>query len=299
MNDLSPLGDGLFYPKEKEELTSLLNDLLSQAPDPEESTDCIVTPHAAYTYSGKHMATAFNALKNGPKAAPERIIILAPLHREAEPGIYLPPAGGIELPNGRINFDTQGIELLKDKNFFSYWDVPFLEEPAIELQLPFVLRLFPGIPVLPVYANVEKKKVQKALADGLLLLPDSLIIITTNLTGFKKREESRLLADEFLSSVGNDSIEDNSSKSDHKQFDPDSWKANRKGGLPKPCGLELLSAFWLYSAKKYPDSAPHIKILSSGPDTPGPEEISSAETVSVDDKCAYYAGFGIFMESDV
>ncbi|MBI9102969.1 MAG: AmmeMemoRadiSam system protein B [Spirochaetales bacterium] len=291
MNELSPLVDGLFYPGEKDELISLLDSLLNKAPASVESTDYIVTPHAAYTYCGIPMAAAYKALDLDKDNPPERIIILAPLHREAEPGLYLSSAEGIELPIGRINFDLEAIQLLKKQKFFSTWDVPYQEEPGIEVQLPFVSHLFPDIPVLPIYANVEKRAIQKGLAEALLLFPDSKFIITSNLTGFLQRERSLALAEEFLSAI--------SARKEDASFDPESWKQSRKGGLPRPCGLELLSAFWLYWQKKYSGVEPDMRILSWGPDTEerkaNAAEISAlVESPGREDKCTFYAGFGLF-----
>ena len=280
MDDLKTLGDGLFYPADGKELVSLIEELVEAAPLPESKTDTVVTPHAAYEFCGKYMASAFKALKT---ETPDRIVVICPVHRELDDGIYLPPAGGIVLPSGKILFDREGIDKLSNLPLGRILDIPYLEEPAMELQLPFIGKLYPGVPVLPIYLQAGKKAIRKQAAEAFSGLADSYFVVSTNLTDFRPREESRRLAEEFLTGVcsgfpGKPVV-----------FDPEKWQTGRKGGKPAPCGLDILSVLRIMNTKKYPENETFMEILSWGPDTPDEPENGRPE-----DKASFYGGFAVY-----
>ncbi len=274
MKEILSLADGLFYPRKKEELTSLIEKVLEEAPEPEMPADAIVTPHAAYKFCIPHMASSFKSLQN---KNPSRIIILAPLHRECENEIFLPEGDLFATPFGKIHIDTRAVEELGNAPLIKKWEVPFLEEPAVELQLPFISYLFPHVPVLPVFSNCRTVKVKKALASVLASLKNTELIITSNLTEFRPWQESAREAKDFIDDV----------EKKEPLFNPESWDRERKGGLSRPCGIGLLSAWWRFSSVEYQNGTQKMKILSWGPDKPEKEMTSG-------DKAGYYGGFALY-----
>ena len=287
MNELASLADGLFYPADRSELDELITGFLTKSENsrPEDKSDQgtlrgVITPHGAYQYCGAYMASAYTALaREAAGKKPERIILISPLHRESEEGFFMTACTGITLPAGPFRFDQTAAESLSKRPFFSFNELPFAEEPSLEIQFPFLFKLFPDIPVLPLFGRSLRAGTLKALGAGLEQLPESLIVLTSNLGDYRPREESRALADEFINAL------------EEPGFSPSAWLSERKGGLPKPCGIELLQGLWSFFNKQDNKGALMVKTLSWGPD------IKEAEAEPGNDKAAFYGGFGLYSQN--
>ena len=94
--------EGLFYPADKDELLSRTQELLDRASTPPGRASAIITPHAAFDYSGHIAAEAF-------KAAAQRTIktavLLGPVHRDLSDAIILPESTKFHTPLGDIAVD--------------------------------------------------------------------------------------------------------------------------------------------------------------------------------------------------
>ncbi|MEK0338086.1 MAG: AmmeMemoRadiSam system protein B, partial [Nitrosopumilus sp.] len=69
---------GAFYPANKEEIESMLNEFLKNVPNINiKEPKAIIVPHAGYIYSGQVAAYAYSLLKKYKK---QKIILLGPSH---------------------------------------------------------------------------------------------------------------------------------------------------------------------------------------------------------------------------
>ncbi len=218
------LVDGILYPGERSELNSFIDKLLLENPSPHRGASGIIVPHGWYELCGPVMARAYSALNrqsvpdneagrsaeavggDGPAAPPagiERIIILAPVHREFGPHLFLPEFDCFATPLGSVGIDREiKADLLRDNPMFEEDNTPYKEEHCIEVQLPFLQHLFPGVPVVPIFLGESSRKVAIACAKSLnavlsLNIPKTLFVATTNSADSPLPESAEEAADRF------------------------------------------------------------------------------------------------------
>ena len=142
-----PIVDGLFYPAKREVLAALIDDLLSRSPTPEGSSMAVISPHAGYEYAGEVMAAAFRAIA---RRRVRTAVLIGPVHRDPEEGIFLPESERFSTPLGEIGVDEEAAAaLIAGDPLFRRYDIPHLEEHCLEVHLPFLARMFPGIAIVP------------------------------------------------------------------------------------------------------------------------------------------------------
>ncbi len=197
----TPIVDGIFYPAEKGRLKETIAQLLETCGTEPGFAFGIVSPHAGLSYSGPYVASAFqSAAKRTIKTA----IILAPLHREIEDAIILPESESFATPLGDIAVHSAFIEELENCSTKFYRnDIPHLEEHSIEVQLPFIQYLFPEACIVPILLGKITKSNCRILAQALQLsfekhYDTSLFVISSNLSSYRKKEDSLRHADTML-----------------------------------------------------------------------------------------------------
>lgn len=146
-----PAVAGSFYPAVAEELEALLDELLaapSPAVGPDQEIVGLLVPHAGLVYSGRVAAKGWRSLVGDPPA----VVVVAGTNHFAPwlNGVALWPRGAWASPLGPVGVDEElagRILALGD---------PFLDdrsahrrEHSIEVQLPFLRRLLPGVPFVP------------------------------------------------------------------------------------------------------------------------------------------------------
>ena len=92
----NPAVAGLFYPKDKESLGTLVDTLLSRArtegaPGGKRLPKALIVPHAGYVYSGPVAARGYSLLEPGRDRI-TRVVLLGPSHRVFLQGLALPGA---------------------------------------------------------------------------------------------------------------------------------------------------------------------------------------------------------------
>ncbi|MBU0928717.1 MAG: AmmeMemoRadiSam system protein B [Spirochaetes bacterium] len=144
---------GIFYPDDAAGLIDAVDDALCAALGPDSRNEptrpiAIVSPHAAFEYACDVQAAAWASAARGPV---DRVVIVAPLRRRGESAAYLPESDAFRTPLGDIEVDTGACADLESCNtLFSCNDIPHLESHAIEVQLPFMRRLFPEALLVPI-----------------------------------------------------------------------------------------------------------------------------------------------------
>ena len=145
----TPAVAGQFYPSDPEKLAKAVDGFLSDAVAPsEERPIAIVCPHAGYIYSGQIAADAY---KQASKHAYDLVVILGVNHTTAGfDGVAICPGSGFETPLGTAAIDEALARTITaaDKRF-KFDEAVYGREHSIEVQLPFIQRLFPNAKILP------------------------------------------------------------------------------------------------------------------------------------------------------
>jgi MEMO1 family protein len=181
------LVDGLFYPGRRDALASQVDGLLSRSGAPRGARFAVIAPHAGYEHAGEVMAAAYRAVAMRPVRT---AVLIGPVHRDPEPGIFLPESTAFDTPLGPVPVDAAAVSALEAADpLFRRWDLPHLEEHCLELQLPFLLRLFPGLGIVPLLVGGADERTVDALCRGLRLTfgdgeDYTVFVVTANMSSY-------------------------------------------------------------------------------------------------------------------
>ena len=177
-----PIVDGLFYPARSDQLSVLVDQLLSSSLTPQGSCFAAVSPHAAYELAGPVMASAFRAVA---RRTARSLVLVGPVHRDPQSGFFLPESERFATPLGEIEVDQQiASELVARDPAFVRNDIFHLEEHCLEVQIPFLARLFPGVGVVPILVGSRGPAAVASLSAGLAAVmernPESTVVIVSS-----------------------------------------------------------------------------------------------------------------------
>ena len=155
---------GSFYPEKENELNRLIDIYLSKVEpyDRESNTLGVIVPHAGYVYSG---ATAAYAYKYVQQKKVKRVFLIAPSHRGGQTPFSVLLYRLLKTPLGNLSVDQDiAKKLSDDKRFFfnSFFD---RQEHSLEVQLPFLYRLFQDAKIIPIMFNHQTHDNALYLAD--------------------------------------------------------------------------------------------------------------------------------------
>jgi AmmeMemoRadiSam system protein B len=198
--------DGSFYPAEPEGLAEVVDHFLQKAPRPPAGRVLgAVVPHAGYIYSGLTAGMAFGALRNLKPAA---VVVLGPSHRVSLHGVRVLSVEGFETPLGGLSAAQDLSEELLDTLGPDAAGAAFCEH-SVEVQLPFLARALPGIPVVEIIFGPPDQRVVRQVVSALrraLKTRDLLVVASTDLSHYYARPQCRVLDDRFRELlVGGDS----------------------------------------------------------------------------------------------
>jgi hypothetical protein len=106
----------------------------------------VVVPHAGYVYSGAAAGAVYARLD-----PPESCVILGPNHTGLGVAAAIMTSGTWETPLGEVAIDADLAGAILDRSrVLEEDDRAHRKEHAIEVQLPFLQVLFPGLPFVPI-----------------------------------------------------------------------------------------------------------------------------------------------------
>lgn len=191
--------EGIFYPADKDTLEKEITSLLESAASEPGKAEGILVPHAGYRYTGKTAAEAFRACS---LRKVNLAVVISPVTRDPEDGIFLSDYDFFETPMGKIKTDRESAEaLLKRGGRFVKDNFPFMEEHSIEVQLPFIQHLFPDAMLLPVHLGKQNSGTIRQLIKGLQELfgkrEDILYVVSGNISGYLPEKGAKEQAEAF------------------------------------------------------------------------------------------------------
>lgn len=146
----------------------------------------LVVPHAGYVYSGRAAAVGYATLRSG---AYRRAVIIAPSHFSRFRGVALLDVECFSTPLGVVPVDTGGVAMLVGRPLLRDDAEPYLEEHALEIQLPFLQRVLPEVSVLPMLVGDLVDDDDAKLADVLRTLADAhtVFIVSSDFVHYGRR----------------------------------------------------------------------------------------------------------------
>lgn len=195
---------GQFYSGDAEQLSAALEAFFQDAAAPRtEQPVALVVPHAGYVYSGQITADAFNQAR---PFAYQTIVILGTNHTKAgfrNIGVY--PGAGMRTPLGTLPVNRELAEQLIDSSEDCIYRAGVHEkEHSVEVQLPFIQHLFPGINIVPVVVGTAEMNMCLRFGKALgRLLQDrnALIVASSDLSHYPTHEAAAQVDRDTLRSM--------------------------------------------------------------------------------------------------
>ena len=141
---------GKFYPGNDDLLSAGIDFLMGDAVEPIVNDPVgLIVPHAGYIYSGQIAADAYNQARNSEY---DLIVILGTNHTTAGfNGVSIFTGSGYKTPLGIASIDQEiASKLINSNPSILFEPKVHRREHSVEVQVPFIQRLFPGVPILPV-----------------------------------------------------------------------------------------------------------------------------------------------------
>lgn len=145
----------------------------------------VIVPHAGYRFSGPVAGTAY-AVAAASGLTPEGVVILGPSHFWPLLGAAVPRLSAWRTPIGEVTIDAQRRERALAAGCRGD-DRPHASEHSIEVQLPFVQRLYPDAPVLPVAVGEGPPEAVAAALEA-TLDESTLLIVSSDLSHYLDAE---------------------------------------------------------------------------------------------------------------
>ncbi len=186
-----PAVAGTFYPDDPAVLRNHVAAAISQAAretPPIKGVRAIIAPHAGYVYSGPVAAHAFAAI--GDDADIRRIVLMGPAHTVPLSGIAAPRWDAFATPLGTVPVDVKARAKIARLPFVTISDTPHAREHALEVELPFIQVLFPGVPVLPlVVGQTAPEDIARLMEE--LWDDHTLFVISSDLSHYEPYSRAR------------------------------------------------------------------------------------------------------------
>jgi AmmeMemoRadiSam system protein B len=156
---------GTWYPGTKGALTQDVDAYLEAATSgPRGELRAIIAPHAGLMFSGPVGAYAYKATAGGDF---DVAVLVGPSHFVAFEGAALWPEGGFDSPLGVARIDERGARALAEYSVVQPLPSAHRREHSLEMQLPFLRRLHPDLPIVPVLIGLQHRETIDALAQAI------------------------------------------------------------------------------------------------------------------------------------
>jgi len=206
----TPAVAGTFYPADPAELAKMVDGFLAEAQAqvaPIPGVVAVVAPHAGYIYSGHVAAFSYAALK-GRKI--ERVVVIAPSHYEAFPFAAVYDGAAYLTPLGRVPVDREfAAQLAKSSRLIQLSSRGHVGrgehgEHSVEVQLPFLQRMFGQFQVVPVIMGDQSYEVCRALGVALAKMirgPETLIVASSDLSHYHPYDDAERIDHKTLRAI--------------------------------------------------------------------------------------------------
>jgi len=188
----------MFYPASSSELGSLVDRLLA-AVSPPKQTACpkaLIVPHAGYVYSGPIAASAFARIAPFGKQI-ERVVLVGPAHRVFVDGLASPGATRLRTPLGELEVDGDALASVGvAPNVAAH-----AREHSLEVELPFLQRVAPNAKIVPIATSRAKPETIGKALDALWGGPETLIVISSDLSHYLPYAEGRKLDEQTCARI--------------------------------------------------------------------------------------------------
>jgi hypothetical protein len=249
-----PIVAGSWYPGKPEVLSQDIRRYLDTAKKEQIEGEilALISPHAAYVYSGPVAAHAYRLIEGKTF---EAVVVVAPSHQALFRGASIYPQGGFRTPLGVIPIDAELCRRLMEKRK----EIQFIpdahaQEHSLEIQLPFlqvVLRSFKLIPIVmePYWSWESCQSLASAIAET-VRGKNVLLIASSDLSHFHSYDKAVELDKIILGHI--------------EKYDPEGLYQDLKGDRAEACGGGAILSMMLAAKALGANQGKVLKYLNSG-----------------------------------
>ena len=185
---------GTWYPGIAGALTRDVDAYLNRAADgPAGTVHAIIAPHAGLMFSGPVAAYAYKATARGDF---DVAVLVGPSHFVAFEGVALWPVGAFDSPLGAARIDEAGARAIAESPVVHDMPSAHRREHSLEMQLPFLRRVHPELPIVPMLIGFQRRETIEALADAIVRAftgRRTLLIASTDLSHYFDAKTAKTL----------------------------------------------------------------------------------------------------------
>lgn len=184
-----PAVAGTWYPASAAVLAKEVDAHLAAAEVPPGGrVDAVIAPHAGLMFSGGVGAYAYKAAASGSRSGSYDVaFVLGPSHFVSFDGIAVWPAGAFDSPLGPAVVDESAASRILADPVAHVTPRAHAREHSVEMQLPFLRRLFPEMPIVPMLMGFQRRETIDAAAAAIARAAHgrrALLIASTDLSHF-------------------------------------------------------------------------------------------------------------------
>jgi AmmeMemoRadiSam system protein B len=147
----------------------------------------LVSPHAGLRYSGPVAAHGYGLLRGRQSLS---VVLVGPSHHAAFDGVALHAHGAWETPLGRAPVDEDVSQALLAAAGGVVFEDPDVhrDEHSLEMQMPFLQRLVPGLRVVPMLMGTQSREEVDSLARAMaeaLAGREALLVASSDLSHYQ------------------------------------------------------------------------------------------------------------------
>jgi AmmeMemoRadiSam system protein B len=156
---------GTWYPGTAGALTREVDTCLEAAAEgPGGDIRAVIAPHAGMMFSGPVGAHAYKAAASGSY---DVVVLVGPSHFVGFEGVAVYPDGAFDTPLGPLAIDQSGASALLSSPVVQAMPGPHRREHSLEMQLPFLRRLLPDVPIVPLLMGYQLRETIEGLGTAL------------------------------------------------------------------------------------------------------------------------------------
>ena len=169
--------------------------LAAAAAPPDGALAGLIAPHAGLVYSGPVAAHAYRAAAG---RSYDVVVLVGPSHHVGFEGVAVHPRGRFETPLGPITVHAELAGRLLETPVVVTHPTAHGREHSLEMQLPFLAEVLPGVPIVPLVIGSQERSTIAALVEALADVLEgvsALLVASTDLSHFFDRDRAATLDD--------------------------------------------------------------------------------------------------------
>jgi AmmeMemoRadiSam system protein B len=193
---------GSWYPGTAAALTTSVDGYVEAAAVPRLSgIRAVLSPHAGLVFSGPVAAHAYKAAALEPF---DVVLLVGPSHFVGFDGVSIWPSGAFDSPLGPVRIDEAVAQELLQSPVIHALEQAHRREHSLEMQLPFLRRLLPDTPIVPMLMGYQERDTIEALSAALASVAVSrraLLVASTDLSHYMDAQTAAVLDGQVLACV--------------------------------------------------------------------------------------------------